>query len=923
MKKNIINNKGFSFGWNNLNVKQTIKADGSFEMREWQEEAFAKLKFEAHIILNAPMGSGKSWLMCFLSAYKMKKDNSLRCIIAVPQTIIVNGFTETTLPLSKKEKIDWVPQHNLCNCPPDEGTNKAVINWLKRDCVSFNDKILLCTHATLVAVYKKLKESNQRNLLKNLLLWIDEAHHLQNASIEGLEEAVLSNGIGELVLYANNQKSIQIGLATATLSRGDRLDILTPKMRDKFVRFDLPYDKYLKSMKHLRSFSFDFLPCGKDYAKAIQKLAKSRKGKDIIYIPHPQSKHSTGDKYQEVETIIEKYQKVHSGNIVDTKNGLTLLQKKNSQFKILDLVDEDRRKEKKEFTNTINENKDNLDAIIAMNMFKEGANWIWADRSIIVGTRGSLTDVIQIIGRLFRDAKDKKHVEVVQLLPFSLDHSDEDELKENLNNYLKAIYASLLLEDVLNPVQIKMKGEKKAGKDGFVKSVDWLGELLDTSSQLSLKDDVTNSLLEIIDTNNKAGEVSVLWDEYQKILPDILKDYGIEDHIEEIGNQIWASFARRTLSLKGIDVADIDFDILQKTHPLEFLLAYTSGNCNIDTFKELRKRIGVVRKSVDEWVVIAEKLAEDNGGILPNYLWLRKNGYHGLTSCMFIHPEKFHHIKQLKSYVDLSEHQSTAEKLAKENGGILPSGKWLKNNGYSGLKKAIYKYPDQFRSFKQEKLQKSIKDHIKTAEKLAKENGGTLQCGNWLKTNGYSGLNFVMGKYPDEFKHIKQEKKRKKLDEQVLLADKLAKENGGILPNQAWLQNNCHSGLAHCIVKYPNSFKHIKQEYKGGIKIDEHIKLSKKLAKENGGILPATSWLKNNGYSKIVQAKQDHPEQFSIFKQEKLYKTIDEWVLVAIDLAKENGGILPCGNWLKKNGYGGLDSSMYQNPNKFKHIKRQ
>ena len=52
-------------------------------------------------------------------------------------------------------------------------------------------------------------------------------------------------------------------------------------------------------------------------------------------------------------------------------------------------------------------------------------------------------------GSTFECEDGKWHVEVIQLLPFSLDQQN-DNFRENLNNYLKAIYASLILEDILD-----------------------------------------------------------------------------------------------------------------------------------------------------------------------------------------------------------------------------------------------------------------------------------------------------------------------------------------------------------------------------------------------------------------------------------------------------------------------------------------
>ena len=448
----------------------------------WQKHAFDLLKDAPFMILNAPMGSGKSWLMCLLSAYKLKADSSLRGIIAVPQTIIAPGFADAKLQMPDGEKIHWSIHNNLCKEQAAKSTVKTMIKWLEGNSSTYlGDRVLLCTHAALVTVHKKLKEQGRLELLNNLLLWIDEAHHVKNNAIEDFEGAVISNGLGELVAYFLNGygKNMQLGLTTASFFRGDRGSLLTDEMELKFQRFNLPYDQYLQSMTHLKSFSFDFLITNYDYINAIHQLVQSRKGKDIIYIPHPVSRYSTGDKIKEADSIVDKYSNIHGGTITHTAEGLIVLSQADNQFIMLDLVNENRRAQKKNFLNNpiLKNEREALDVILALGMFKEGANWIWADRSIIVGARSSLVDVIQMIGRLFRDAEGKSHVEVIQLLQFSLDQHDEEKFRENLNNYLKAIFASLILEDILNPVKIKMFEERKkngndAGTDRDVKN--WL-----------------------------------------------------------------------------------------------------------------------------------------------------------------------------------------------------------------------------------------------------------------------------------------------------------------------------------------------------------------------------------------------------------------------------------------------------------------
>lgn len=596
----LVKQKGFQFPCGGSCSNEAILDGGFFEMRDWQKKAFELLKNSSHMVLNAPMGSGKSWLMCLLAAHKMREDISLRCILVVPQTIIAPGFVDAKLLMPDGEKLHWHIKHNLCNKKPSKGTASYIEAWLEHGHNYFDERMLICTHATVVALYRKLKANNRLYLLKNLLLWVDEAHHVKNIVNGDFEGSVINNGLGELVTYLlkDSIQNVQLGLTTASFFRGDRCSLLTEAMESKFKRFNLPYDEYLRSMKYLKSFSFDFLVCGPDYTNAIESLVKNRIGKDIIYVPHPTSQHSTGNKYQEAESIIEKYKNVHGGVAAYTVEGMTILKRDDGEFKLLNLVDEGGRFEKKNYIDSplFKSDPAALDVIITLGMFKEGANWIYADRCIIVGARSSLVEMIQIIGRPFRDAPGKTHVEVVQLLPFSLDQQDDDSFRENLNNYLKAIFASLILENILNPIKIKVSsGEKKRDESdlGEKRVSDVLSVVLpDEVKRLELIEDVRDQLINImVDNKLTDSEVPVLWDEYQKIIPRILDEYGVCEHKEAVAKQIWGMLARKTLHMQGLAVENIDFDILQKTFPLGFLLGYTSGVCGIDTFNKLREAI--------------------------------------------------------------------------------------------------------------------------------------------------------------------------------------------------------------------------------------------------------------------------------------------------------------------------------------------
>jgi len=82
-------------------------------------------------------------------------------------------------------------------------------------------------------------------------------------------------------------------------------------------------------------------------------------------------------------------------------------------------------------------------------MAKEGFDWVWCEHALTVGYRSSLTEIIQIIGRTTRDAEGKTHARFTNLI--AEPEASKDTVTDAVNDTLKAIAASLLMEQVLAP----------------------------------------------------------------------------------------------------------------------------------------------------------------------------------------------------------------------------------------------------------------------------------------------------------------------------------------------------------------------------------------------------------------------------------------------------------------------------------------
>ena len=94
-------------------------------------------------------------------------------------------------------------------------------------------------------------------------------------------------------------------------------------------------------------------------------------------------------------------------------------------------------------------NRDHVDIIIALGMAKEGFDWIWCEHALTVGYRSSLTEIVQSIGRATRDAPGKTRARFTNLI--AEPDASEGAVTEAVNDTLKAIAASLLMEQVLAP----------------------------------------------------------------------------------------------------------------------------------------------------------------------------------------------------------------------------------------------------------------------------------------------------------------------------------------------------------------------------------------------------------------------------------------------------------------------------------------
>lgn len=422
-------------------------------MRPMQERAYER-RGEQYLLIKSPPASGKSRALMFIALDKLENQGLNQAIIVVPEKSIGSSFNNE--PLSKFGFwTDWSvePKWNLCNAPGTDNGGK--VNSVKKFLES-DDKILICTHATFRFSVDKLGIE----VFDNTLIVVDEFHHVS---------ANPDNKLGFQLSQFIMRDRVHIVAMTGSYFRGDAIAVLAPEDESKFDTVTYTYYEQLNGYEYLKHLDIGYFFYSFSYTDDILKVLNPVE-KTIIHIPNVNSRESTKDKIKEVEYIIEELGEWQG---TDAVTGFQLVKTKDDKIlRIADLVNDDPIKRERVSTAlkdpSQKNNRDHVDIIIALGMAKEGFDWIWCEHALTVGYRASLTEIVQIIGRATRDAPGKTRARFTNLIA-ELDASEQT-VAEAVNDTLKAIAASLLMEQVLSP---RLEFKPKNSASGPVKGFDY------------------------------------------------------------------------------------------------------------------------------------------------------------------------------------------------------------------------------------------------------------------------------------------------------------------------------------------------------------------------------------------------------------------------------------------------------------------
>lgn len=588
---------------NIINVRYSQTGESSSHnkmgMRAMQARAFEARKNQ-YLLIKAPPASGKSRALMFIALDKIYNQGVQKAIIAVPEKTIGSSFG--SIKLSEFGFFsDWNLEDKNNLCTPGGDGNRTKVNAFK-SFINNDDQILVCTHATLRCAYEELKDSD----FNDVLLAIDEFHHVS---------ADNNNVLGETLRSIMSNSSAHIVAMTGSYFRGDSTPILLPEDEEQMAKVVFNYYEQLNGYKYLKSLGIGYHFYKGRYTDAIGEVLDTNK-KTIIHIPMPNSAASSGDKYDEVDAIIDEI-----GTFLDkdSSTGVITIKRKGDGkiIKLADIVHDDKDRNKiMDYLRNI-KSIDDIDVIVALGLAQEGFDWAYCEHSLTVGYRGSLTQVVQIIGRCTRDSENKSHAQFTNLIPQP--DADDIQVKEAVNNMLKAIVCSLLMEQVLAPnFKFKVKGDSSKKEQKGVIEIGGFKEPSTKRAKQIIESDLVDLKADIYGNEQIASALSGSFDPEvvnKVLIPKIiatkypsLSDTEIEEVRQHVvvdsvigSSEVKKDGDNRFIKMAGkfINIEDLEIDLIDKVNPFQKAFEVMSKSVTTGMLKLIQESIASTRIKMD------------------------------------------------------------------------------------------------------------------------------------------------------------------------------------------------------------------------------------------------------------------------------------------------------------------------------------
>ena len=251
-------------------------------------------------------------------------------------------------------------------------------------------------------------------------------------------------------------------------------------------------------------------------------------------------------------------------------------------------------------------------------MAKEGFDWPFCEYALTVGYRASLTEVVQIIGRCTRDSENKSHAQFINLI--ARPDAQTQEVSVAVNNMLKAITCSLLMEQVLAPnfnfkIKVPNANEKVDPNtiriQGFKEPSAKVKRIIESDlNEIKAKILQDENILRTLPSNEVDAEYI-----NKTLIPKIIRETYpdlTDEEVEQTRQWVVADSVIKTGEFKDdnrkfirftnqfINIDELSIDLIDSINPFQKAYAILSKTLDKKTFKAIQNSIILAKTKITD-----------------------------------------------------------------------------------------------------------------------------------------------------------------------------------------------------------------------------------------------------------------------------------------------------------------------------------
>ena len=367
----------------------------------WQDDGVEVIGYNPLTRLYSPTGSGKQPIIsaaAYIQCHVFKR----RAIITVPNLSLGEEYIQRVrIRRASGALIDYqIPPHLDFRGTDNNVHRKGTIQGLSEFLLGGNPEIALTTHQTLVGVWDYLKKKglSKHEAFRNTWWGFDEAHHLSGVLAEDedltdedrqiIEDTRTYMGdIAEFTVTEQKSLNTAVCAATATGFRGDKVPLFFSQV-DSMLAENSYTRSFIDHWNFLGFKEFNQRCVGYDDPIDILLPFLNHESCCLVYLP-PSNQGFRRNNPELVPRMIEAArEKQGAGRVLDLINPATQQENFNRLF-------EDNVAYKKGAERS-------FDVIFAVNMLREGANYLPLTHVYDFAPSASISRNVQSVGRLMR-----------------------------------------------------------------------------------------------------------------------------------------------------------------------------------------------------------------------------------------------------------------------------------------------------------------------------------------------------------------------------------------------------------------------------------------------------------------------------------------------------------------------------------------